>query len=212
MKNLPQTDIYAVLSSAHCLGRGNIETARSLLEAGVKIIQYREKDFPMRRKYEECLEIKRLCLRHDACFIVNDNAGLAVSCDANGLHIGQEDLPPEAARKVIGEDRLLGLSVTTREEVDLALKNPAIDYLGVGPIFATATKPDAAAPGGIDLMKYALSRSPLPVVAIGGITRDNIGLLAVQGAACFAIISDLIGSEDLHQRVAEFRDRLSINK
>jgi thiamine-phosphate pyrophosphorylase len=205
MRNLPQTDIYAVLSSAHCLGRGNIETARLLLEAGVKIIQYREKDFPMRRKYEECLVIRQLCLRYGACFIVNDDTGLAVACDADGLHVGQEDLPPEAARRVLGEERLLGLSVTTRDEVDQAVNNPAVDYLGVGPIFATTTKPGAAAPGGLELLDYAVRCSRLPVVAIGGIAIGNIGLLSQRGVTRFALISDLIGVPDIGQRVAGLR-------
>ena len=197
--------MYAVLSDACSAGRGNVETARLLLEAGVKIIQYREKDFPMRRKYAECMAISQLCREHDSCFIVNDDAGLAVACDADGLHLGQDDLPPEVARKVIGEDMILGLSVTTPGEVDQALNNPAVDYLGVGPIFATATKPDAAAPGGIGLLEFALARSPLPIVAIGGINRNNVGLLAGCGAKCCAIISDLIGAGDVAQRVSDLR-------
>ena len=205
-KSLPETDIYAILSSAHRLDRGNVETARLLLEAGVKIIQYREKDFPLRRKYQECVAIRNLCRENDACFIVNDDAGLAVACDADGLHLGQEDLPPQSARKVIGEDMILGLSVTTFAEIDQALKNPVIDYVGVGPIFATATKPDAANPGGLPLLEYAVAHSPLPVVAIGGITRDNIGRLAERGAKCFAVISDLIGASDITQRVSDLRN------
>lgn len=205
MRKLPETDIYAILSSAHCLGRGNIETARLLLEAGVKIIQYREKNYPMRRKYEECLAISQLCREDGACFIVNDDAGLAVACDADGLHLGQDDLTPQAARKVVGEDMILGLSVTTLDEIDQALADPAVDYLGVGPIFPTSTKPDAAVPRGIPLLEYALNHSSLPVVAIGGINRKNIGSLAGCGAKCFAIISDLVGAPDLAQRVSDLR-------
>ena len=206
MRNLPQTDIYAVLSDAHCLGRGNLETARALLEAGVKIIQYREKNFPMRRMYGECIAINRLCREHGACFIVNDDAGLAAACGAGGLHLGQDDLPPEAARRVIGEDMILGLSVTSFDEIDTALKNPEVDYLGVGPVFATATKADAAPPGGMSLVEYAMKHSRLPVVAIGGITLDNIGTLAKLGVTCFAMISDLVGTADLSQRVSDLRN------
>ncbi|TFG45096.1 MAG: thiamine phosphate synthase, partial [Dehalococcoidia bacterium] len=83
-RRLPDTDIYAILSSAHSLGRGNIQTAQQLLEAGVKIIQYREKDFTERQKYDECLAIRELCLYHDACFIVNDDAQLALAVGADG--------------------------------------------------------------------------------------------------------------------------------
>ncbi|APV43893.1 thiamine-phosphate pyrophosphorylase [Dehalogenimonas formicexedens] len=202
---LPQTDIYAVLSDACSQGRGNVETARQLLEAGIKIIQYREKDFPMRRKYQECLALRQLCREYRACFIVNDDAGLAVACDADGLHLGQDDLPPEAARRVIGQDMIIGLSVTTPQEIDKALIIPEVDYLGVGPVFPTSTKLNAADPGGIELVEYALKRIGLPVVAIGGITRENIGSLADLGCKCFAVISDLVGAPRIAQRVLEIR-------
>ncbi|PPD57596.1 thiamine phosphate synthase [Dehalogenimonas etheniformans] len=209
-KNLPQTDIYAILSDACSGSRGNVETARFLLKAGIKIIQYREKDFPMRRKYEECVAISRLCREYDACFIVNDDAGLAIACGAEGLHLGQDDLPSDAARRVVGADMLIGLSVATPEEIDKALTIPEVDYLGVGPVFATSTKPDAAPPGGVALLEYALKRSHLPVVAIGGINRENIGSLAERECKCFAIVSDLIGAEDLIQRVFDLRSAFSV--
>jgi thiamine-phosphate pyrophosphorylase len=208
-RTLPKSSIYAVLSDACSAGRGNVETTRLLLEAGVKIIQYREKDFPMRQKYRECLAIKQLCREHGAFFIVNDDAGLAVACDADGLHLGQDDLPPEAARRVVGDEMVIGLSVSTIEEIDKALTIPGIDYLGVGPIFATSTKLDAPTPGGTALLEHALKRSSLPVVAIGGIRRINIGLLASRGCRYFAIISDLVGAEDLNKRVIELRDACS---
>jgi thiamine-phosphate pyrophosphorylase len=205
-RRLPDTDIYAILSSAHCLGRSNVEVARRLLAARVKIIQYREKDFPMRQKYAECLAIRKLCREYDACFIVNDDAAVAAAVGADGLHLGQDDLPPAAARKVVGEEMLIGLSVATPAEVNKAVKNPAIDYLGVGPIFdATATKPDAAAPAGQELLDYAVLHSRLPVVAIGGITLDNVADVTRRGARCLAMISDLVGAEDIAQRVADLR-------
>ena len=209
-RHLPQTDIYAVLSSAHSRGRPNIEVARQLLEAGVKIIQYREKALPMRQKYAECLAIRELCRRHDACFIVNDDAGLAVAVGAGGLHLGQDDLPPAAARKIIGEEMILGLSVTTPGEVDETAGLSTIDYLGVGPIFdATPTKPDAATPGGLALLDYCLSHSDLPVVAIGGIRLANVAELTRRGAMCLAMVSDLVGAEDLKQRVSQIRDAIA---
>lgn len=206
---MPDTDIYAILSSAHSRGRSNIEVAQQLLDAGIKIIQYREKDFGMSRKYAECLAIRDLCREYDACFIVNDDAGLAVAVGADGLHLGQDDLPPPAARRIIGEEMLLGISVTTPSEVDEAAKLTGIDYLGVGPIFdATATKPDAAAPGGLDLLDYALQRCHLPVVAIGGIRLANVADLTRSGARCLAMVSDLVGAEDIRQRVAQIRSAM----
>ncbi len=209
-RRLPETDIYAVLSSAHSLGRGNVETTRLLLEAGVKIIQYREKGFPARRKYAECLAIRELCRESGACFIVNDDAGLALAVEADGLHLGQDDLPPAAARKIVGEEMLIGLSATTAAEIDEALELHTIDYLGVGPVFdATATKPDAAAPGGLKLLDYAVSRSRLPVVAIGGIRLDNVAVITRRGRIYLAMVSGLVGAEHIGQRVADIRNALS---
>jgi thiamine-phosphate pyrophosphorylase len=207
---LPDTDIYAVLSSAHSLGRGNVETARLLLEAGVKIIQYREKSFSMLRKYNECLAIRELCREFGAFFIVNDDAGLALAVEADGLHLGQDDLPPAAARKTVGEEMLIGLSVTTPAEIDATLELTSIDYLGVGPIFeASATKSDAAAPGGLTLLYYALARSRLPVVAIGGIRRENAAAVARCGRVYLAMVSGLVGAPHIGQRIADTRAALS---
>ena len=207
---LPDTDLYAILSSAHSRGRGNIETARLLLEAGVKIIQYREKDFPPRQKHAECLAIRELCREFSVCFIVNDDALLAKSVAADGLHLGQGDLDPAAARKIIGDDLILGHSVTTPAEVDHTLTLSTIDYLGVGPIFAaTTTKPDAAAPGGLELLDYALRHSHLPVVAIGGLRLDNIAGVARRGEVYLAMISDLVGAEDIGRQVADIRATIS---
>ena len=204
-KCLPDSDIYVILSDLHSAGRGNIETARLLLEAGIKIVQYREKGFQISRKYEECLAIRELCLQHDACFIVNDDAALAFAVAADGLHIGQDDLPPREARKIIGEEMLLGLSVTTPLEIDAALKDPAVDYLGVGPVFATATKPDASPPGGLELLDYAVRNSQLPIVAIGGIKLENISRVAGRGIRYFAMVSDLVSAEDIARRVVNLR-------
>ncbi len=211
-RRLPETDVYAVLSDACSAGRGNVATARLLLDAGVKIIQYREKDFQMRRKYTECLTIRELCRQHDACFIVNDDAGLAVTCGADGLHVGQDDLPPGAARSIIGEDMLLGLSVTSKADVDQASGLSTIDYLGVGPIFdARATKSDAATPGGLELLDYCLTHSHLPVVAIGGIRLADIPDLVSRGAKCVAMISDLVGAQDIGKQVDQIRSAMAGN-
>ena len=204
-RRLPDTDIYAILSSAHSLCRGNIETARQLLAAGVKIIQYREKDYTEHQKYDECLVIRELCLYHDACFIVNDDAQLALAVGADGLHLGQDDLPPETTRQLIGNEMLLGYSVTTPQEIDRVMAIKGIDYLGVGPVYPTATKSDAAAPGGLGLLDYAFSHSALPVVAIGGIKLEHVAELTRRGARYFAMVSELVGSVDIEQKVTDIR-------
>lgn len=205
MRGLPETDIYAVLSDACSLGRGNVMTARLLLEAGVKIIQYREKDFRYHRQLEECTAIRQLCDQHQACFIVNDDFELALAVKADGVHLGQGDLAPAEARRLIGDDLLLGYSVTTPLEIDLAVDMEAVDYLGVGPVYATGTKTDAALPGGLKLVDYALTHSSLPVVAIGGIKLEHVPELVRRGIRYLAMVSELVGADDIGRRVAAIR-------
>jgi thiamine-phosphate pyrophosphorylase len=202
---LPVTDLYAVLSSAHSAGRGNVRTAELLLQAGVRIIQYREKEFPFDRQLAECAEIARLSGLHNACFIVNDSLELALAAGAGGLHLGQSDLPPAVARVRLGRDKIIGYSVTCPAEVDRALAMSDIDYLGVGPVYATATKRDATRPGGLELIDYALRLSPVPVVAIGGIGRHNAAELARRGVPTLAMVTELVGAPDIAERVRELR-------
>ncbi|AKG53130.1 thiaminphosphate pyrophosphorylase [Dehalogenimonas sp. WBC-2] len=194
------------------MGRGNVETAKQLLEAGVKIIQYREKSFTSRQKYIECTAIRELCCRHDACFIVNDDPYLALEVKANGLHLGQDDIAPEAARRIIGDEMLLGFSVTRPGEIDRAADTDVIDYLGVGPVYATSTKKDAATPGGRSLIEYALKHSELPVVAIGGIRLEHVAELTCQGVCYIAMVSELVGAADIGKRVADIRAAIAEGK
>lgn len=210
MHGLPDTDIYAVLSDACSQGRGNVATARRLLEAGVKIIQYREKDFPNQRQLDECAAIRQLCDEHEACFIVNDDLDLALAVKADGLHLGQQDIAPEEARRRIGIKMLLGYSVTTPEEIDQAQNIKAVDYLGVGPVYATGTKPDAALPGGLALVDYALAHSSRPIVAIGGIKQEHVAELISRGVHYIAMVSELTGAADIKQKVADIRAAVAV--
>jgi thiamine-phosphate pyrophosphorylase len=102
-RRFPQTDLCGVTASEYSLGRSNAEVVKQMLEAGVKMIQYREKEFTMRQKYQECLVIGKLCREHDACFIVNDDVHLALAVKADGIHVGQDDLPAGKVRELVGE-------------------------------------------------------------------------------------------------------------
>ncbi len=106
----PQTDLYCLTASEYSLGRTNQEVVKQMLEAGVKLVQYREKEFSKLQKYHECLAIRDLCAQYQACFIVNDDPDIALAVEADGLHLGQDDLPVEVARKIVGGEMLIGLS------------------------------------------------------------------------------------------------------
>ncbi|TES89339.1 MAG: thiamine phosphate synthase, partial [Dehalococcoidia bacterium] len=120
-RRFPQTDLYGVTASEYSLGRSNLEVVKQMLEAGIKLVQYREKEFTMRQKYHECLAIQKLCREYDACFIVNDDVHLALAVEADGVHVGQDDLPVVKVRELVGEKMLVGLSTATPQQADQAV-------------------------------------------------------------------------------------------
>lgn len=209
LRRLPRTDIYGITDSVLSRGRSNEEVVALMLAAGVKIIQYREKEFAMRQKYRECLAIRELCTRYRACFIVNDDVGLAIAVGADGVHVGQDDLPVAKARELVGDRILVGLSVTSAKQADEAVGSGVVDYLGVGPVYCTATKKDAHAAVGLGLLDYVASRYQVPIVAIGGIKQGNVAAVFWHGAACAAMISDIVGSEDIGGKIRAIRETIA---
>lgn len=164
-----------------------LEQARVALDAGATILQYRNKAFTL-AAFDEVAAIGRLCRRRKVPFIVNDNVLLARAVGADGVHVGQEDAPPWQARRIMGSQAIIGVSVSTLTELartDLA----ACDYIGAGPTFPTGTKIDAKAVQGLSGLLDVVNRSPLPVVAIGGIGPANAQDCFAHGAAGVAVIS-----------------------
>ncbi|MEM0119971.1 MAG: thiamine phosphate synthase [Thermoprotei archaeon] len=178
-----------------------VEVARILLKAGVRIIQYREKKAPAKRMYEEALEIKRLCAQYGAKFIVNDRVDLALSVEADGVHIGQDDLPLTAVKKIL-PGGLIGVSARTVEQ---ALEAEALGatYLGVGSIYPTTTKGDAQYTGEEGL-KNILEKVSIPVYAIGGIKLEHVCRLKSFGVRGVAVISAILGEPDPMQAAKRF--------
>lgn len=205
----PGADIYALTDSSLSLGRSTLEVARALLGSGIKILQYREKDKPGGAMLDECLALRALTREAGACFIVNDHVDIAVLSDADGVHVGQDDLPVAAVRSLVGPDRLIGLSTHSPEQARAAVAAGA-DYLGVGPIYATQTKKDVCAPVTLDYLTWVAANMAIPFVAIGGIKRHNIAEVARHGARCCALVSELVGAEDIAARVAEVRAAMRV--
>lgn len=162
------------------------EMTEAVLNAGVKFIQYRDKDATRREIYQKALKLRELTRRFDAIFIVNDHADIAVSVDADGVHLGQEDLPIKQARKIMGK-KIIGASTHDSFQASEAEKSGA-DYIGFGPVFETPTK-DAGAPRGVEMLRCIAQNSRIPVVAIGGINRDNIAAVFNAGADAAAVAS-----------------------
>lgn len=184
---------------------GGEERLRSFLSAGISWVQYRDKNSCRRVIYERALKIRALTYQFDAVFIVNDHADIAAAVDADGVHLGQEDLPIDAARKIVGR-RIIGISTHSVSEASIAVAAGA-DYIGFGPIFPTTTK-DAGTPKGTEALRQICQRFSIPVVAIGGITADRCPELMAAGAWGIAVASALSG-EDLEHTVSCFLRALS---
>ena len=202
-----ETDIYALTDSKFARGRSVEEQARVLLGAGVKILQYREKHAKAGVMLEECRLLARLCREAGACFIVNDHIDIALLVDADGVHIGQDDLPISEVRRLVGPEKIIGLSTHNPEQCEAAVRDGA-DYIGVGPIFATQTKEDVVPPVGFSYLDWVSRHIDLPFVAIGGIKEHNIADVAAHGARCCALVSELVGATDIAARVTAVRQAM----
>lgn len=208
VKSIFQTDIYGITCEELTPGRDNLEAVRKMIHAGVKIIQYREKDKPKREKYEECKVIREMCKPAGVLFIVNDDVDIAILSKACGVHVGQDDLPADAVRSLVGPEMVIGVSADTPAQVQDAVARGA-DYIGVGPVFSTKTKPDAGQPVGLDLIELIACQFQVPLVAIGGINGENIVDVRRRGVPCSAMVSALVGCADIEAAVAAIRERIS---
>lgn len=203
-KTMPETDIYAITDSKLSLGRPVEAVVAALLAADVKIIQYREKKKKAGEMLRECEAIRAMTREAGAFFIVNDHVAIAKLVGADGVHVGQEDLPVARVRELMGEDCVIGLSTHSPEQAARAARDGA-DYIGVGPLFATRTKDDVCEPVGLEYLDHVVKTHSMPFVAIGGIKRHNIGEVVRHGAKCCCLVSELVGAEDITGRVAEVR-------
>jgi len=195
--------LYLIADRQACGGRPLPDIVRAATAAGVRWVQYREKSLTRRARYEEAVRLRLLTRETGAALIINDELDLAVAVEADGLHLGQEDLPLPVARRWLGAGRLIGVSTHTVDEARRAIDEGA-DYIAVGPIFATTTKAAARPPVGCDAVRRVRAMTGIPLVAIGGITPENVGETIRAGAAGAAVISALCGAADVGATVAAF--------
>ncbi len=206
-RQFPKTDLYCITASGYSQGRSNQEVVAEMLKAGVKIIQYREKDFSMQQKYRECMALKKLCAQYDACFIVNDDVALAMAVNADGVHLGQDDMPVDVARKLVGDKMIIGLSTHSPQQVDEAV-GLDIDYIGVGPLYFTETKVDVCAPVGLEYLDYVVKHHHVPFVAIGGIKKGVVADVVRHGASCVALVTEIVGADNIGGMISDIRAQI----
>lgn len=171
------------------------ELAELAIAGGADTIQFREKSGETRQMIRVAEEIQTLCRRAGVTFIINDRVDVAVACHADGVHLGQNDFPIPIARKLLGEGTVIGGSAGNLEEAHKCLAEGA-DYIGFGPVYPTTSKEDAGPASGLGLLKQVVKEIPLPIIAIGGITKDNIPLVIRAGVHGIAVISAVCCQED----------------
>jgi thiamine-phosphate pyrophosphorylase len=189
-----------------------IDLARAVLDGGATLIQLRAKQLSSAAFLDLADAAVRLAHSYHASVIVNDRADIALMSAAAGVHVGQDDLPPSAARRLLGEEALIGFSTHSVAQVERALREP-ISYVAVGPVFGTRSKDTGYAAVGLELVGSAAQLTgPLPVVAIGGVTLENAPSVIEAGATAVAVISDLLVGNDPRGRTQAFVQRLAQNR
>jgi thiamine-phosphate pyrophosphorylase len=199
MKAQPDYSIYLVTDDGCLQGRALIDCVCEALEGGVTLVQYRAKTASSAEMYAEALQLKALCDSFNVPLIINDRLDIAMAVGAAGVHLGQDDLPCAAARRILGEDYLIGVSAHNPAEAKAALQSGA-DYLGCGAVFGTATKADVKKLGTEGLTAICREKG-LPVVGIGGVTADNYREVRAAGADGAAIVSGILAQPDIRATV-----------
>ena len=194
MKNF-DLSLYLVLDPVLCADIGMVETARAAVAAGATIVQLRDKHASTSAIIETGLALKQALAGSNALLIVNDDVDAAIAIGADGVHIGQEDRDADNTRRLIGPDMILGLSVET-EALASAIDASIVDYAGIGPVFATPTKPDHKQPIGFDGLARIIKLCPVPSVAIGGLKAEHAAEALAAGADGLAVVSAICGKPD----------------
>lgn len=196
--------LYAVTDRRWLGGRRLADQVEEALKGGVTFVQLREKDLDEERFLEEAKEIKELCRRYQVPFVINDNVDIAQAVDADGVHVGQSDMEAGDVRARLGQDKIIGVSAQTVEQALLAESRGA-NYLGVGAVFATGSKADASEVDH-ETVKAICQAVHIPVIAIGGITRENVGALAGTGVCGAAVISAIFAQEDVEEETRKLKE------
>ena len=195
--------LYAV-TDRHWLGEETLyDQVKKALDGGATFVQLREKELDREDFLAEALEIQKLCRKYGVPFVINDEVSIAKDIDADGVHVGQSDMEAMDVRKVLGPDKILGVSAQTVEQAITAEKHGA-DYLGVGAVFATGSKDDADDVSH-ETLKAICEAVSIPVIAIGGITKDNVSELVGSGICGVAVISAIFGQNDIKKATEDLK-------
>jgi thiamine-phosphate pyrophosphorylase len=209
MKNI-KLSLYVITDEKLLEGKDIAKAVEQAILGGADIIQYRAKNKTSKQMYQEAVLIKKICDRYRKPLIINDRVDIALAVDADGVHVGQDDLDVEVVRRIIGFEKILGLSTKNIKQVEEANKLP-VDYIGFGSVFPTSIKKDATL-SGLEKLKKAVQTSIQPVVAIGGINEENIQQVLSTGCENIAVVSAVFGSEDINKKAKRLKEIISKKK
>ena len=203
---MKELKFYLVTDSDILRGRDFYNSIEEALKGGVTMLQLREKNASGKEFLEKAIKLRELTKKYNVKFIINDRVDIAMLCDADGVHVGQSDIDALSVRKLIGEDKIIGVSARSVEEAKVA-KEMGADYLGIGAMFSTSTKLDAkdVSFNTLNDMKNAVD---LPFVLIGGISLDNVSELKKFNPDGYALVSGILGAEDIEKRVKEWIEKI----
>lgn len=197
--------LYAVTDRTWLGSDTLYEQVEKTLKGGTTFVQLREKKLDEESFLQEAIEIKELCKKYKVPFVINDNVEIAIKTDADGVHVGQQDMEVGDVREKLGSDKIIGVSAQTVEQAVFAEKRGA-DYLGVGAVFPTGSKSDAEDVS-LDTLKAICDAVDIPVIAIGGISKDNVLQLSGTGICGIAVISAIFANKDIEQATKELKDK-----
>jgi thiamine-phosphate pyrophosphorylase len=200
------TGVYVILDTMALKGRSHVEAAAQTIRGGAKVIQLRDKLLNKKELLPIAQELKKLCIEHKVLFIINDHLDLVLATDADGLHLGQSDLPINVARKLLPIGKILGISTTTVDQAVVA-ETQGVDYIAIGSIYPTLSK-ETTQLVGLNRLSQIRHAITLPLVAIGGITWDNVHNVLTAGANSVAIISAILWAEDIETATRQIADKL----
>ncbi|WP_054635437.1 thiamine phosphate synthase [Thalassobacillus sp. C254] len=203
--------LYTITGEEFHSGRSMLEVMEEAVKGGSDIIQLRDKFSSKKEVFEKAKKLREMTARYGAAFIVNDHIDVALAAGADGIHLGQDDLPLSEARKIVGEDMIIGISTHAIEEAREAERNGA-DYIGVGPVFATKSKVDVIDPVTTSYVKQVADEITIPFVAIGGIKLHNVDQVIDAGADRICAISEIVGSTDIQGTCQAFLDKLDAKR
>ncbi len=203
--------LYLVTDRDLSRGRSTLDIVKAAVRGGVTVVQLREKSADTRQFYEEGLAIRNFLREEGVLFLINDRVDMVQALDADGVHLGKNDMPVRVAREILGNQRIIGMSVEHRDEVEAAVHYNA-DYLGVSPIYTTPTKPELDTGLGLEGLREIRKRTDLPLIGIGSMNRNTATDVIANGADGVAVVSAIVAADDPEQAAREILEQVQIGR